>query len=92
MRIGRGSYVAAGSTITEDVPPESLALGRARQSNKEGWARTRSQAKPSVNITVREAGPVAVVELNGRLTLGPPVEALARPSAGSWRAEAGSSC
>ena len=76
VRIGRGSYVAAGSTITEDVPPESLALGRARQSNKEGWARTRSQAKPSVNITVREAGPVAVVELNGRLTLGPPVEAL----------------
>jgi bifunctional UDP-N-acetylglucosamine pyrophosphorylase/glucosamine-1-phosphate N-acetyltransferase len=76
VRIGRGSYVAAGSTITEDVPPESLALGRARQSNKEGWARTRGQAKPSVNITVREAGPVAVVELNGRLTLGPPVEAL----------------
>jgi len=76
VRIGRGSYVAAGSTITEDVPPESLALGRARQSNKEGWARTRSQAKPSVNITVREAGPVAVVDVNGRLTLGPPVEAL----------------
>jgi len=76
VRIGRGSYVAAGSTITEDVPPESLALGRARQTNREGWVRTRSQAKPSVNITVREAGPVAVVEVNGRLTLGPPVEAL----------------
>ena len=42
LRIGKGSYVAAGSTITEDVPPESLALGRARQTNKEGWARERA--------------------------------------------------
>ena len=41
VRIGKGSYVAAGSTITEDVPPESLALGRARQVNKEGWVRER---------------------------------------------------
>jgi bifunctional UDP-N-acetylglucosamine pyrophosphorylase/glucosamine-1-phosphate N-acetyltransferase len=39
VRIGKGSYVAAGSTITEDVPPESLALGRARQVNKVGWVR-----------------------------------------------------
>src|SRR5579863_6524527 len=39
--IGRGSYVAAGSTITEDVPPGSLALGRARQVNKEGWVEER---------------------------------------------------
>jgi bifunctional UDP-N-acetylglucosamine pyrophosphorylase / glucosamine-1-phosphate N-acetyltransferase len=41
IRIGKGSYVAAGSTLTEDVPPESLALGRARQVNKEGWVRER---------------------------------------------------
>jgi bifunctional UDP-N-acetylglucosamine pyrophosphorylase/glucosamine-1-phosphate N-acetyltransferase len=39
VRIGRGSYTAAGSTITEDVPPESLAIGRGRQVNKQGWAR-----------------------------------------------------
>jgi len=39
VRIGAGSYVAAGSTITEDVPAESLAVGRARQVNKEGWVR-----------------------------------------------------
>jgi bifunctional UDP-N-acetylglucosamine pyrophosphorylase/glucosamine-1-phosphate N-acetyltransferase len=44
VRIGKGSYVAAGSTITEDVPPESLALGRARQINKEGWVRDRQRA------------------------------------------------
>ena len=38
ITIGRGSYIAAASCITEDVPPESLALGRARQTVKEGWA------------------------------------------------------
>ncbi|MGH9450512.1 MAG: bifunctional UDP-N-acetylglucosamine diphosphorylase/glucosamine-1-phosphate N-acetyltransferase GlmU [Terriglobia bacterium] len=41
LRVGHGSYVAAGSTLTEDVPPESLAVGRARQVNKEGWVRER---------------------------------------------------
>jgi bifunctional UDP-N-acetylglucosamine pyrophosphorylase / glucosamine-1-phosphate N-acetyltransferase len=45
VRVGRNSYVAAGSTITDEVPPESLALGRARQINKEGWARERGKVK-----------------------------------------------
>ena len=39
--IGEGSYIAAGSSITEDVPPNALALGRARQTNKSDWATTR---------------------------------------------------
>jgi bifunctional UDP-N-acetylglucosamine pyrophosphorylase/glucosamine-1-phosphate N-acetyltransferase len=43
VRVGRGSYVAAGSTITEDVPPDSLALGRARQVVKEGWAKKKGE-------------------------------------------------
>ncbi|UCG38774.1 MAG: bifunctional UDP-N-acetylglucosamine diphosphorylase/glucosamine-1-phosphate N-acetyltransferase GlmU [bacterium] len=41
VRLGRGSLVAAGSTITRDVPPDALALGRAQQSVKEGWAEER---------------------------------------------------
>ena len=41
VRIGKGAYVAAGSTITEDVPADALALGRSRQVTKEGWARQR---------------------------------------------------
>ena len=45
VTIGKGSYVAAGSTITEDVPPESLAVGRARQVNKEGWVRKHKEQK-----------------------------------------------
>jgi bifunctional UDP-N-acetylglucosamine pyrophosphorylase/glucosamine-1-phosphate N-acetyltransferase len=53
VRVGRNSYVAAGSTITDDVPPESLALGRARQINKEGWARARTKVVDGK----KEAGP-----------------------------------
>jgi bifunctional UDP-N-acetylglucosamine pyrophosphorylase / glucosamine-1-phosphate N-acetyltransferase len=41
VRIGKGAYVAAASCITEDVPADSLALGRARQTVKEGWAREK---------------------------------------------------
>ena len=41
VRIGKGSYVAAGSTITQDVPADALAIGRARQMVKEGWAKKR---------------------------------------------------
>jgi bifunctional UDP-N-acetylglucosamine pyrophosphorylase / glucosamine-1-phosphate N-acetyltransferase len=38
VRIGDGAYVAAGSTITENVPPDGLAIARGRQVNKAGWA------------------------------------------------------
>lgn len=37
VTIGRGAYTAAGSTITDDVPPGSLAIARSRQIVKEGW-------------------------------------------------------
>ena len=38
VKVGRGSYIGAGSSITDDVPADSLALARARQIVKEGWA------------------------------------------------------
>jgi bifunctional UDP-N-acetylglucosamine pyrophosphorylase/glucosamine-1-phosphate N-acetyltransferase len=38
LRVGDGSYVAAGSTITENVPPDALGIARGRQVNKPGWA------------------------------------------------------
>jgi bifunctional UDP-N-acetylglucosamine pyrophosphorylase/glucosamine-1-phosphate N-acetyltransferase len=45
VKVGRGAYVAAASCITEDVPADALALGRARQSVKEGWARQKRETR-----------------------------------------------
>jgi len=41
VTIGKGAYVAAGTTVTEDVPPGALALSRVRQINMEGWVARR---------------------------------------------------
>lgn len=38
VTVKRGSYVAAGSTITKDVPEKALSIARSRQVNKEGYA------------------------------------------------------
>ena len=37
LRIARGSYIGAGSTITRDTPPRQLTVGRARQVSIPGW-------------------------------------------------------
>ncbi len=39
VTLGKNTFVAAGSTITDDVPNDSLAIARQRQTNKEGWNR-----------------------------------------------------
>lgn len=41
VTVGDGSYTAAGSTVTEEVPPDALAVARSRQRNIEGWAARR---------------------------------------------------
>jgi bifunctional UDP-N-acetylglucosamine pyrophosphorylase/glucosamine-1-phosphate N-acetyltransferase len=41
IEIGDGAYLAAGSVITEPVPPDALAVGRARQALKPEWAKKR---------------------------------------------------
>jgi bifunctional UDP-N-acetylglucosamine pyrophosphorylase / glucosamine-1-phosphate N-acetyltransferase len=45
LEIGDGSYIGAGSVITHAVPPDALAIGRARQVDKEGWAARRKKKK-----------------------------------------------
>ena len=50
VTLAGGAYVAAGSCITEDVPAEALALGRARQVNKPQWARKRRGSSGSGSI------------------------------------------
>ncbi len=70
LRIGKGSTVGAGSTITEDVPANTLALGRARQVNKEAWVRPRAEAPTSPTVAMRETAGVTIFDLTGRLTMG----------------------
>jgi bifunctional UDP-N-acetylglucosamine pyrophosphorylase / glucosamine-1-phosphate N-acetyltransferase len=43
--VGKRAYIAAASCITDDVPDDALALGRARQIVKEGWAKQKRAAK-----------------------------------------------
>ena len=38
VTVGAGAYVATGTTVTQDVPPDALAISRTRQENKEGYA------------------------------------------------------
>jgi len=44
VKIGKGAYIGAASCITEDVPEDSLGLGRAKQITKEGWAKKKREA------------------------------------------------
>jgi len=41
VTVGKGAYVAAGSSITKDVPPDALAIARSHQENKPGWVSAR---------------------------------------------------
>ncbi len=45
LKIGDASYIAAGSTITDDVPENALALGRARQVVKKDWAKRKHKPR-----------------------------------------------
>ena len=46
VTVEENGYVAAGSTITHDVPAGALAVGRGRQVNKEGWVAKKKGAQP----------------------------------------------
>lgn len=48
VTVGENSYTAAGSTITEDVPDNTLAIARERQVNKEGWVKEKQPYRKKV--------------------------------------------
>ena len=45
VTVGDGAFIAAGTTVTEDVPKDAMAIGRARQAVKEGWAEENRRKK-----------------------------------------------
>jgi len=47
VRVGRGAYVASGSTITDDVEPGALAVARSRQVTKPGYAKKYAKQNAS---------------------------------------------
>ncbi|HLZ92877.1 MAG TPA: bifunctional UDP-N-acetylglucosamine diphosphorylase/glucosamine-1-phosphate N-acetyltransferase GlmU [Candidatus Acidoferrum sp.] len=56
LRIGDGAYVAAGSTITENVPPDGLGIARGRQVNKPRWA-SRKRRELAARHSGKKSGP-----------------------------------
>ena len=53
VTIGDGAYTAAGSVITQDVPPGALAVARGRQRNVEGWVSRRRPGTPAAQAAQR---------------------------------------
>lgn len=45
VKVGELAYIAAGSTITDDIPDEALSVARAKQVNKEGWVARKKPYK-----------------------------------------------
>ena len=44
VHVGEGAYIAAGTTVTKDVPPDALVIGRAKEVVKPGWGKGRYRA------------------------------------------------
>ncbi len=47
VEVGKDAYIAAGSVITENLPPKALGIGRARQTTKPGWVKRKRVGRAS---------------------------------------------
>jgi bifunctional UDP-N-acetylglucosamine pyrophosphorylase/glucosamine-1-phosphate N-acetyltransferase len=53
VTIGDGAYTAAGSVITDDVPPGAMAVGRAKQRTIGGWVERKRPGSPAAEAAAR---------------------------------------
>jgi len=56
LTVGDGAYTAAGSVITEDVPPGAIGIARGRQHNSQGWVERRRPGSASAAARAHGAG------------------------------------
>ena len=84
VTVGDGVYIAAGSTITEDIPADSLGIARARQANKEGWAaalraKQAAASRPTPEAPATTSPAVLSHDSNGPSSNRKPARAKAKP-------------
>jgi bifunctional UDP-N-acetylglucosamine pyrophosphorylase/glucosamine-1-phosphate N-acetyltransferase len=53
VQVGDGAYTAAGSVITQDVPPGAMAVARAPQRNVAGWVGRKRAGTPAAEAAAR---------------------------------------
>ncbi|MFZ5862440.1 MAG: bifunctional UDP-N-acetylglucosamine diphosphorylase/glucosamine-1-phosphate N-acetyltransferase GlmU [Nitrospirota bacterium] len=56
VTVGKGAIVAAGTTVTQDVPPDALVIGRVRQLVKKGWASALRATTPARTTKTKPSG------------------------------------
>ncbi|HET6346354.1 MAG TPA: bifunctional UDP-N-acetylglucosamine diphosphorylase/glucosamine-1-phosphate N-acetyltransferase GlmU [Myxococcota bacterium] len=54
LKIGAGAFIAAGSTVTKEVPGDALAFGRAQQTNREGYAKTLKERLEAAKVRLSQ--------------------------------------
>jgi bifunctional UDP-N-acetylglucosamine pyrophosphorylase / glucosamine-1-phosphate N-acetyltransferase len=70
VEVADGAYTAAGSVITDDVPPGAIGVARERQRNIEGWVERRRAGTKSAEAA-RRARESATMDTDGGGTVGP---------------------